>query len=124
MNEARLPFVPVILCGGSGTRLWPLSRSHLPKQLLPLVSERTMLQETVERLRGTEDAHAPIVITNDEHRFLASEQLAIVSNRPQAMLLEPVGRGTAAAAAAAAHLLPDKASVMLVLAADHAISDL
>src|SRR5688572_22434694 len=116
--------VPIVLCGGSGTRLWPLSRSHLPKQFLPLVSERTMLQETVERLHGMEDAHAPIVITNDEHRFLASEQLAIGSNRPQAMLLEPVGRGTAAAAAAAAFLLQAKAIVMLVLAADHAISDL
>jgi mannose-1-phosphate guanylyltransferase / mannose-6-phosphate isomerase len=124
MNEARLSFVPVVLCGGSGTRLWPLSRSHLPKQFLPLVSERTMLQETIERLRGIDGAQAAIVITNDEHRFLASEQLAHGSNRPQAMLLEPVGRGTAAAAAAAALLLPDKASVMLVLAADHAISDL
>ena len=124
MNEARLQFVPVVLCGGSGTRLWPLSRSHLPKQFLPLVSERTMLQETVERLHGVDGAQAPIIITNDEHRFLASEQLGEGSNRPQAMLLEPVGRGTAAAAAAAALLLRDKATVMLVLAADHVISNL
>lgn len=117
-------FVPVILCGGSGTRLWPLSRSHLPKQFLPLVSERTMLQETAARLQGLEGARAPIAIANEEHRFLASEQLREISCPPQAMLLEPAGRGTAAAAAAAALLLPEKTGVMLVLPADHAISNL
>jgi mannose-1-phosphate guanylyltransferase/mannose-6-phosphate isomerase len=117
-------FVPVILCGGSGTRLWPLSRSHLPKQFLPLVSERTMLQETAARVHGLEGAQAPIAIMNEEHRFLAAEQLREASCPPQAMLLEPAGRGTAAAAAAAALLLEDKTSVMLVLPADHAISNL
>jgi mannose-1-phosphate guanylyltransferase/mannose-1-phosphate guanylyltransferase/mannose-6-phosphate isomerase len=124
MKEAELQFVPVVLCGGAGTRLWPLSRSYLPKQFLPLVSERTMLQETVGRLEGVQGAQPPIAITNEEHRFLAAEQLREVSAPPQAILLEPAGRGTAAAAAAAALLLADKASVMLVLAADHAISDL
>ncbi|HEY8251605.1 MAG TPA: sugar phosphate nucleotidyltransferase, partial [Burkholderiales bacterium] len=119
-----MPFVPIVLCGGSGTRLWPLSRSHLPKQFLPLISERTMLQETLVRLQGLEDVQAPIAIANDEHRFLAAEQLREISCPPQALLLEPAGRGTAAAAAAAALLLADKASVMLVLAADHAISNL
>src|SRR5688572_8884035 len=124
MMDAQSRFVPVVLCGGAGTRLWPLSRSYLPKQFLPLVSERTMLQETVGRLQGVQGAQPPIAITNEEHRFLAAEQLREVSGPPQAILLEPAGRGTAAAAAAAALLLPDKASVMLVLAADHAISDL
>ena len=124
MKEATLEFVPVILCGGAGTRLWPLSRSYLPKQFLPLVSERTMLQETVGRLQGVAGTQPPIAITNDEHRFLAAEQLREASSPPQAILLEPAGRGTAAAAAAAALLLADKSSVMLVLAADHAISDL
>ena len=119
-----MPIVPVVLCGGSGTRLWPLSRSHLPKQFLPLVSERTMLQETAARLRGLADAQAPIAIANDEHRFLIAEQLREISCAPQAILLEPAGRGTAPAAAAAALLLSDKTSVMLVLAADHAITDL
>jgi mannose-1-phosphate guanylyltransferase/mannose-6-phosphate isomerase len=124
-----MKLVPVILCGGSGTRLWPLSRSHLPKQFLPLVSERTMLQETVTRLRGLEGTHgggveAPIAIANDEHRFLTAEQLREISAEPQAIVLEPAGRGTAAAAAAAALVLPDKSSVMLVLPADHAISNL
>ena len=116
-------FVPVVLCGGSGTRLWPLSRSHLPKQFLPLVSERTMLQETVARVRDLEGALAPIAIANDEHRFLAAEQLREVAP-PQALVLEPAGRGTAAAAAAAALLLEDKSTVMLVLAADHAVTQL
>ena len=83
-----------------------------------------MLQETVERLGGIGGAQAAVIITNDEHRFLASEQLREISSPPQAMLLEPIGRGTAAAAAAAALLLPDKETVMLVLPADHAISDL
>jgi mannose-1-phosphate guanylyltransferase/mannose-6-phosphate isomerase len=116
-------FVPVVLCGGSGTRLWPLSRSHLPKQFLPLISERTMLQETVARVRDLEGAQAPIAIANDEHRFLAAEQLREVAP-PQALVLEPAGRGTAAAAAAAALLLEDKSTVMLVLAADHAVTQL
>ena len=116
-------FVPVVLCGGSGTRLWPLSRSHLPKQFLPLVSERTMLQETVARVRDLEGAQPPIAIANDEHRFLAAEQLREVAP-PQALVLEPAGRGTAAAAAAAALLLEDKSTVMLVLAADHAVTQL
>jgi mannose-1-phosphate guanylyltransferase/mannose-6-phosphate isomerase len=119
-----MQLVPVVLCGGSGTRLWPLSRSHLPKQFLPLISERTMLQETVARLQGLEGVKAPIAITNDEHRFLAAEQLREISCPPQAMLLEPAGRGTAAAAAAAALLLADQTSVMLVLPADHAITNL
>src|SRR5687767_597796 len=116
--------VPIVLCGGSGTRLWPLSRSHLPKQFLPLVSERTMLQETLARLEGLEDLTGPITISHEEHRFLVAEQLRALSCKPQAMLLEPAGRGTAAAAAAAALLLEDKSDVMLVLAADHAISNL
>jgi mannose-1-phosphate guanylyltransferase/mannose-6-phosphate isomerase len=117
---------PVILCGGSGTRLWPLSRSYLPKQFLPLLSERTMLQETALRLQGLEGVQPPIAIANEEHRFLAGEQLREISFAPQAMLLEPAGRGTAPAAAAAALLVREKApdAVMLVLPADHAISDL
>jgi mannose-1-phosphate guanylyltransferase / mannose-6-phosphate isomerase len=119
-----MKFTPVVLCGGSGTRLWPLSRSHLPKQFLPLVSERTMVQETLTRLQGMEGAQPPIAIANDEHRFLAAEQLREISCPPQALLLEPAGRGTAAAAAAAALLVADPQSVLLVLPADHAISKL
>ena len=121
-----MKIVPVILCGGSGTRLWPLSRSYLPKQFLPLISERTMLQETALRVRGIEGAAAPIAIANEEHRFLAAEQLREISTVPHALLLEPAGRGTAAAAAAAALMLraEDPDSIMLLMPADHAISKL
>jgi mannose-1-phosphate guanylyltransferase / mannose-6-phosphate isomerase len=121
-----MKLVPVILCGGSGTRLWPLSRSYLPKQFLPLISERTMLQETALRVRGIEGAVAPIAIANEEHRFLVAEQLREISTVPHALLLEPAGRGTAAAAAAAALMLraEDPDSVMLLMPADHAISKL
>jgi mannose-1-phosphate guanylyltransferase/mannose-6-phosphate isomerase len=112
---------PVILSGGSGTRLWPLSRELYPKQLLPLVGERTMLQETVLRLRGLEAA-TPIVVCNEAHRFLVAEQLRQLDVTPQAILLEPVGRNTAPAIALAAlKAAPD--SLLLVLPADHVIRD-
>jgi mannose-1-phosphate guanylyltransferase/mannose-6-phosphate isomerase len=115
--------VPVVLCGGSGTRLWPLSRSFLPKQFLPLLSERTMLQETLARLAGLEGAQAPIAIANEEHRFLVAEQLREIRAAPRALVLEPVGRNTAPAVAAAALQVPPD-SVLLVLPADHSIAGL
>jgi mannose-1-phosphate guanylyltransferase/mannose-6-phosphate isomerase len=111
--------VPVILCGGSGTRLWPLSRASLPKQFLRLLSERTLLQETVLRLGS--DFERPIVVCNDEHRFIAAEQMREIGCTPQALLLEPVGRNTAPAAAAAALIAPD--ATLALLAADHFIDD-
>src|SRR5262245_59462697 len=97
--------VPVILCGGSGTRLWPLSRAALPKQFLRLMSERSLLQDTVRRLDGM-GLSAPIAICNDEHRFIAAEQLRELGCAPRALLLEPAGRNTAPAVAAAALLAP------------------
>ena len=120
--------VPVILSGGSGTRLWPLSRELFPKQLLALVGDRTMLQETVARLDGLEDVTAPLVICNDEHRFLVAEQLREIGVEPLAIVLEPVGRNTApavaVAAAKAAELLDtDEDPVLLVLPADHVVRD-
>jgi mannose-1-phosphate guanylyltransferase/mannose-6-phosphate isomerase len=112
---------PVILSGGSGTRLWPLSRELYPKQLLPLVGERTMLQETVHRL-GDLGAAEPLVVCNEAHRFLVAEQLRQLGVRPQAIILEPVGRNTAPAIALAAlQAAPD--AVLLVLPADHVIRD-
>jgi mannose-1-phosphate guanylyltransferase/mannose-6-phosphate isomerase len=112
---------PVILSGGSGTRLWPLSRELYPKQLLPLVGERTMLQETVQRLAGLEAA-APIVVCNEAHRFLVAEQLRQLGAKPQAIILEPAGRNTAPAIALAAlQASPD--ALLLVLPADHVIRD-
>ena len=110
---------PVILSGGSGTRLWPLSRELFPKQLLKLVGSRTMLQETVVRLDGL-GAAPPIVVCNDAHRFLVAEQLRQIQVKARAIVLEPAGRNTAPAIALAAlAAAPD--SVLLVLPADHVI---
>jgi mannose-1-phosphate guanylyltransferase/mannose-6-phosphate isomerase len=113
--------IPVILSGGSGTRLWPLSRELYPKQLLPLVGERTMLQETVLRLQGLEAA-PPIVVCNEAHRFLVAEQVRQLNVQPQAIILEPVGRNTAPAIALAA-LRAEPEAMLLVLPADHVIRD-
>src|SRR6187401_338206 len=112
---------PVILSGGSGTRLWPLSRELYPKQLLPLVGEHTMLQETLQRLEGVTTA-PPIIVCNDAHRFLVAEQLRQLDLAPQAIILEPIGRNTAPAIALAAlQAKPD--ALLLVLPADHVIRD-
>ena len=124
--------IPVILSGGSGTRLWPLSREQYPKQFLPLVGERTMIQDTALRLRGLEGAGAvgaPIVVCNEQHRFMVAEQLRAVGVTPGAIVLEPVGRNTAPAVAVAAlaalasHPDSDSDPLLLVLPADHVIRD-
>ncbi|MEK9589585.1 MAG: sugar phosphate nucleotidyltransferase, partial [Gammaproteobacteria bacterium] len=84
--------VPVILCGGSGTRLWPLSRRAYPKQLLNLVGDQSLLQQTVTRLEGIRDMAPPLLISNEEHRFLVAEQMREIGVEPQRIILEPVGR--------------------------------
>lgn len=116
---------PVILSGGSGTRLWPLSRAALPKQFLPLVSEQTMFQETLLRLQGFPAMAAPLLICNNEHRFLAAEQLRAINVQPLSLILEPLGRNTAPAVAVAAFAAQakDPAATLLVLPADHLIQD-
>ena len=118
------PILPVILSGGSGTRLWPLSRESYPKQFLPLADEKTMLQATWERVAALA-TQAPIVVVNEAHRFVAAEQLLQVGARPQAILLEPVGRNTAPAIAVAAlEAIADGSDpLLLVLASDHVITD-
>ena len=121
---------PVILSGGAGTRLWPLSRELYPKQLLPLLGTRTMLQETLLRLEGLPSA-APVLVCNEAHRFLVAEQLRELRITPRAMVLEPFGRNTAPAIALAAHAALDgldatagaEDPLLLVLPADHVIRD-
>ena len=108
---------PVILCGGSGTRLWPLSREHFPKQLHALNGEKTLLQETALRCQGE-----PLVICNESHRFLVQEQLKRAGIRPRAILLESKGRGTAAALTLAAiHAVTADDPVLLAMPSDHFI---
>lgn len=120
---------PVILSGGAGTRLWPLSRELYPKQLLALLGERTMLQQTALRLEGL-GAAQPVIVCNEAHRFLVAEQLRQLAIEPQAIVLEPRGRNTAPAIALAAHAalkaVGPKATadpLLLVLPADHVIRD-
>ena len=117
--------VPVILSGGAGTRLWPLSREHYPKQLLALVGEQTMLQQTISRLDNMSNIQASLVVSNEGHRFLVAEQLRQLNKTPQAIILEPVGRNTAPALtlAALALMKNDPDAVMLVMPADHVIQN-
>ncbi|BAJ01440.1 mannose-1-phosphate guanylyltransferase/mannose-6-phosphate isomerase [Shewanella violacea] len=112
---------PVIMAGGSGSRLWPLSRTLYPKQFLALTGEQTMLQQTVSRLTGL-DVTAPLVICNEEHRFIVAEQLRIIEETGS-IILEPFGRNTAPAIALAAMVSEKSNPLLLVLAADHVIED-
>lgn len=117
--------IPVILAGGSGTRLWPLSRTHYPKQLLKLFGDVTMLQQTLIRLKGLPDLAEPIVVCNEEHRFMVAEQLQELGHKNASILLEPVARNTAPALAIAAIHAAELADdpILLVLSADHMIRD-
>ncbi len=119
-----MPVVPVILSGGTGTRLWPLSRESYPKQFWPLVSARTMLQETAARATG-QAFGPPVVVCNEAHRFLVAEQLRAARIDGARIVLEPAGRNSAPAIAAAALLVAaeDPSAVLWILAADHAIAD-
>jgi mannose-1-phosphate guanylyltransferase / mannose-6-phosphate isomerase len=117
--------IPVVLSGGSGTRLWPLSRELYPKQLLPLVEKRTLLQSTVLRVSGLEAA-APVVVCNEAHRFLVAEQLRLIDQPAGSIVLEPVGRNTAPAIALAALAAMSDGTdpLLLVLPADHVVLDI
>jgi mannose-1-phosphate guanylyltransferase/mannose-6-phosphate isomerase len=123
-QNAKPLIYPVILSGGAGTRLWPMSRALYPKQLLPLVSERSMLQETALRVTGPGFAD-PLVICNEEHRFIVAQQLRDIGITPTTIILEPAGRNTAPAAAVAAHILSalDPGAIMALLPSDHEVRD-
>src|ERR1700761_3150651 len=122
MTEQRI--VPVILSGGSGTRLWPVSRESFPKQLWPLVSQRTMVQETALRAMAP-GFTPPIVVCNQEHRFLIAEQLREAGIDKARIVLEPVGRNSAPAIAAAALLVAEDSpdAVLWMMAADASIAE-
>jgi len=121
-DEVDLELLPVVLSGGSGTRLWPISREKYPKQLLPLVDDQSMLQATVARLDGIQGLLEPLVVCNEEHRFVVAEQLRILGKHPK-ILLEPFGRNTAPALTLAA-LRATKVGadpILIVMPADHVI---
>lgn len=115
---------PVILSGGAGTRLWPLSRELFPKQFLPLLGEQTLLQQTALRVQDMPGCAPPAVVCNDEHRFIIAEQMRQVGIVPSAIVLEPVARNTGPAAAVAALLLADRDrdAMILLMPSDHLIA--
>ena len=117
--------IPLILSGGSGTRLWPISRKNLPKQFLSLAGNETLFQQTVQRALRLPDVAAPVVVASDDHRFLAAEQLQELKVADASILLEPIARNTAPAIAVGAlqALARDPDAIILVLPADHLIGD-
>ena len=117
---------PVILAGGSGTRLWPLSRKNFPKQVIELVNKTSMIQDTVLRLANYNDMEQPFVICNDEYRFMIAEQMRNINIDPSLIILEPVGRNTAAAITVASIMIEERYNdaTLLVLPADHLIENL
>ena len=119
--------IPVILSGGTGSRLWPMSRELNPKQFLSLYSEQTMLQETITRLNGITELAEPVIVCNEDHRFMVAQQMSDLGIAVDKIILEPVGRNTAPAIAAAAEYILGKGdagdAVMLILAADHIIQN-
>ena len=120
-----MKIIPVILSGGSGTRLWPLSREKYPKQYLSIGNKRTLLQETIIRLDGIDNVADPIIICNSDHRFLVAEQCKQIKVKKPIILLEKTGRNTAPAIAAAAlYSLNFSKDILLVLSADNIIGEL
>jgi mannose-1-phosphate guanylyltransferase / mannose-6-phosphate isomerase len=124
-DHDAISLTPVVLCGGSGGRLWPFSRSHAPKQFMTLASERTLLQDTLLRVANPAHYKPPIIICGEDHRFLAAEQVRQLGISAGAIVLEPAGRGTAPAIALGAlkSMQNGSASAMVIMPADHVIID-
>ena len=124
-SHDSMPIIPVILSGGEGTRLWPLSRSSFPKQLQPIASQQSLLQDAISRLSG-EGFGAPIIVCNEEHRFVVAQQARALGIEPSAIVLEPIGRNTAPAVALAALLATEKGddALLFIAPSDHVITKL
>jgi mannose-1-phosphate guanylyltransferase/mannose-6-phosphate isomerase len=124
-NASQPGIYPVVLSGGSGTRLWPLSSAAMPKQFLSIVTEQSMMQDTLQRIEGVENARGPIVVCGAGHADIVRDQIAALGLTPSAILLEPEGRNTAAAVAIAAEWIAarDPDALMLVMPSDHVIAD-
>ena len=126
MNDGNESFCPVILAGGGGTRLWPLSREHYPKQFLSFASENSMLQQTLLRVCTIDEPlnnKNPILICNEEHRFLVEEHATEIGIKPSEIILEPSGRNTAPALTIAALMTLEDDPVLLMTPADHLVAD-
>ena len=120
------PIIPIILCGGSGTRLWPLSRDSFPKQYLNLSNNvnKSLLQETQERIKNLDNVTSPIIICNEEHRFIVVEQMREINTQPLSILLEPVGRNTAPAMFGSIKRTEiEDDPILIVLSSDHLIQN-
>ncbi len=120
------PLIPVLLAGGSGTRLWPLSREHYPKQLLSLLGQQSLLQETARRAKGLSGVMPPVALCGESHRFIVAEQLLGADILGATIILEPEGRNTAPAAAVAAHYVAERYganALLLLMPADQVITD-
>ena len=122
-----MKIIPVILSGGSGNRLWPLSRAQFPKQYLSLVEKNTMLQETILRLNGINNLSDPLIVCNEDHRFIVAEQLKQINVNSAKIILEPIARNTAPAIIASAiqsiQMKNSVDDILLILSADHFIQD-
>ncbi|MEC4590372.1 mannose-1-phosphate guanylyltransferase/mannose-6-phosphate isomerase [Nitrospirillum amazonense] len=124
-HASLLKIQPVLLSGGVGSRLWPMSRERYPKQLQPIHGDRSLIQDTAVRVSDPEIFHGPLIICNEDHRFIIAEQFREIGISPSAIILEPMGRNTtpAAAVAAVVAIAQDPDAVLLLLPADHAILD-